>query len=165
MKRTRPSRYRLPTQHQVATAYLRIAHIYRRGKIHNLALEYYLLVIARFSPRLHVTRRARLFAARCLAESGEPGPARRLLRALLRDADTPPGMACNAALRLLKMSLDPGPYRDPDQLLPVLQHRLRRILDARWLGRWQGLAAALVARKIQVAESAGVFSRAETACG
>lgn len=156
MKRTRPSSNVHPTEHQIATAYLRIAHIYRRGEIHPLALEYYLLVTARFSAHLHVTRRARLFAARCLAESGESGPARRLLRALLRDVDTPPGMACNAALRILKMSLDSGPFRNPDQLLPVLQLRLRRILNARWLGRWQGLAAALIARRTEVVEAAGV---------
>jgi len=69
-------------------------------------------------------------------------------------------MACNAALRILKITLDSSPQRKPDQLLFLLHLRLRRILDAKWLGRWQGLAAALIAQRTEVVETAGVYPQA-----
>lgn len=99
--------YRLrPTDSQIAMAYFRIAHIYRRGGLPRLALEYYQLVIARFSSLPGLARRARLFAARCLEALGDPRGARRHYRALLRDPLTSPGMACSVALRILKLDRD-----------------------------------------------------------
>jgi len=129
-----------PTDSQIAMAYFRIAHIYRRGGLPHLALDYYRLVIARFPSFPGLSRRARLFAARCLAAMGNHRAARRQFRALLRDPVTAPGMACSAALRILRLVRDvSGPLAAAEHR-PIVSRRLQpRLAPARWQ-RWQRLA-------------------------
>jgi hypothetical protein len=133
--------YRLrPTESQIAMAYLRIAHIYRRGGLPHLALDYYQLVMARFTTLPRIARRARLFAARCLAAMGDHRAARRLLRALLRDPFTAPGLASSAALRILDLVRVAAGPQAAAQHRPTVSRRLQTRLTPARFQRWQRLA-------------------------
>lgn len=133
--------YRLrPTDSQIALAYFRIAHIYRRGGLPHLALEYYRLVIARFPSLAGLVRRARLFAGRCLAAVGDPGGARRHYRALLRDPLTSPGLACSASLRILRLVRDASGAHAAAEYRAIVARRLQTRLSPARLQRWRRLA-------------------------
>ena len=127
-----------PTETQIAGAYLRIAHIYRHGNIPHLALDYYNLVMIRFMSLQQLQCRAQLFAVRCLIDLEQIGRARRLLRRLVSSPDATPAMACNAALKLLKIT------PDRDRQHAVLAQRLVKILTPFQFKRWQRLATTVV---------------------
>jgi hypothetical protein len=133
-----------PTESEIASAYLRIAHIYRRGGLHDLAIEYYRLVTVRFAAHPPITRPARRFLARTLRATGNRA-ANREWRALLRDPETRPALICRAALELLRIgstSLRPG---RTETLRWQLGRRLEGVLGPRRFRRWQRLAARVLA--------------------
>ncbi|MBN2491440.1 MAG: hypothetical protein JXQ29_11385 [Planctomycetes bacterium] len=130
-----------PSAPEIASAYLRIGHIYRRGGLCHLAIEYYRLVTARFAARPDIARPARRFLARTLGAVGDHAGARREWRALLRDRGVPPAMACRAALELLRTGRTPLRPGRVETLRWLLGRRLERVLGPRRFRRWQQLAA------------------------
>lgn len=125
-----------PTEREIAGAYLRIAHIYRTGRILHLAAEYYGLVVSRFSEQTDLTARARIWWARCLAVTGHPRAARRHLRAVVRDRAARPALRCHAALRLVHLAVRTLGPRYAGETRRLLVRRLREHVSAGRLARW-----------------------------
>jgi hypothetical protein len=135
-----------PSSREIASAYMRIANIYRRGALPALALDYYRLVISRFPEHVDLSIRARLHAAQCLAASGNVTDAHRHLLALLVDSRARPVLAGRAALELFRLArLYPAQPLSPWQRLWVRQQVWNRLPHTQFL-RWHRFARSFEPR-------------------